>query len=272
MRRDALPRVQDMQKHVPPGGPQNQMKHCLLVFGVIFFSSVFQMPAADPVTFQSGPKKVQLLELFTSEGCSSCPPAEASFSRLVGDSRLWRDFVPVAFHVDYWDRLGWKDPFASAEWTKRQQTYAANWRADSVYTPAFVLNGHEWRNTTVPTVNDEAPGVLEATIRRDNTVMITFERAKSAAFEVYLARLGFGIAVNVRAGENTGRSLRHDFVVLSLVHEKMSSGTQELRIPPASESAGRPERSALAAWVTKEGDITPLQAVGGWLPPSPNGH
>ena len=227
------------------------------------------MPAADPVTFQSGPKKVQLLELFTSEGCSSCPPAEASFSRLVGDSRLWRDFVPVAFHVDYWDRLGWKDPFASAEWTKRQQTYATNWGAESVYTPAFVLNGHEWRNTTVPTLNDETPGALEATVRGDNKVMITFERAKSAAFEVYLARLGFGMAVNIRAGENTGRSLRHDFVVLSLVHEKMGSGTQELRVPPASESVNRPERSALAAWIAKEGDINPLQAVGGWLPAMP---
>ena len=239
------------------------------VFFACFLSSMFQMAAADPVTFQSGPKKVQLLELFTSEGCSSCPPAEASLSRLVTDSRLWRDFVPVAFHVDYWDRLGWKDPLASVEWTKRQQIYAANWRAESVYTPAFVLNGREWRNTTVPAVNDETPGVLEAAVHGDNAVLITFKPANSAAFEVYLARLGFGIAVNVRAGENTGRSLRHDFVVLLLVHEKMGSGTQELRLPPASESVSRPERSALAAWVTKEGDITPLQTTGGWLPAMP---
>jgi hypothetical protein len=86
---------------------------------------------------------------------------------------------------------------------------------------------------------------------------------------VYLARLGFGIAVNVRAGENNGRSLKHDFVVLSLVREKMSSGTQELRLAPVSESLGRPERSAFAAWVAKEGDINPLQAVGGWLPAMP---
>ena len=242
------------------------MKHCLLVFSVTFLSSVFQMVAADSVTFESGPKRVQLLELFTSEGCSSCPPAEASFSRLVGDSRLWRDFVPIAFHVDYWNRLGWKDPLASAEWTKRQQTYAANWGAESVYTPAFVLNGHEWRNATVPAVNDAAPGVLEAAVHGDNTVMITFEPAKSAAFEVYLARLGFGINVNVRAGENNGRSLRHDFVVLSLVHEKMGSGTQELRLAPASESVSRPERSALAAWITKAADIKAVQATGGWLP------
>ncbi len=226
------------------------------------------MAAADPVTFESGPKKVQLLELFTSEGCSSCPPAEASLSRLVGDSRLWRDFVPVAFHVDYWDRLGWKDPFASPEWTKRQETYAANWKGESVYTPAFVLNGREWQNANAPSANDDAPGVLKIEMRGDNIVAVNFEpvNGTSGEFEVYLARLGFGINVNVRAGENNGRSLRHDFLVLSLVHEKMGSGTQELRLVPASESVGRPERTALAAWITKAGDINPVQATGGWLP------
>ena len=247
------------------------MKYCFLLSCASFLSSFFQIAAADPVNFQSGPKKVQLLELFTSEGCSSCPPAEASLSRLVNDSRLWREFVPVAFHVDYWDRLGWKDPFASSEWTKRQQTYAENWKAESVYTPAFVLNGREWRNTTVPVVNDAAPGVLKATVHDSNAVMISFQPAKGSSekFDVYLARLGFGIAVNVRAGENNGRSLKHDFVVLSLVREKMSSGTQELRLAPVSESLGRPERSAFAAWVAKEGDINPLQAVGGWLAAMP---
>src|SRR5438477_6911637 len=95
----------------------------------LFFGGVL---CADNVVFESGPKKVQLLELFTSEGCSSCPPAEASLAPLVKDSRLWRAFVPIAFHVDYWDRLGWKDPFASSEWTKRQRVYADNWNAESV--------------------------------------------------------------------------------------------------------------------------------------------
>jgi hypothetical protein len=225
------------------------------------------MAGADPIVFESGPKKVQLLELFTSEGCSSCPPAEASLSRLVNDSRLWRDFVPVAFHVDYWDRLGWKDPFASAEWTRRQQTYDQTWKAESIYTPAFVLNGREWRNATVPVVTEEAPGVLKAAVHENNTVMVTFEPAKTTAFDVYLARLGFGVAVNVRAGENIGRNLRHDFIVLSLVHEKMSSGTRELHLPlSAAEITLHPNRIGVAAWVTGAGDIKPIQATGGWLP------
>jgi hypothetical protein len=227
---------------------------------------------ADDVVFESGPKKVQLLELFTSEGCSSCPPAEASLGRLVDDPRLWQEFVPVAFHVDYWDRLGWKDPFASAEWTKRQQAYAAQWKAESVYTPAFVLNGREWQNASVPVINDaEAPGVLKATAQSDHNVVISFTPANGNArdFDLYLARLGFGISMNVRAGENNGRSLRHDFVVLSLDHQKLASTPQEFDLPvPAPEAASRSNRTALAIWITRPGDIKPLQATGGWLHPS----
>src|SRR5437867_7110380 len=101
--------------------------------------------------FESGPQKVRLLELFTSQGCSSCPPAEAWLSQLKSNPRLWKNFVPLAFHVDYWDRLGWRDPFAAKEWTARQYQYSANWKSESVYTPGFVLRseerrvGKEWR-------------------------------------------------------------------------------------------------------------------------------
>src|SRR5438477_8305874 len=154
------------------------------------------------------------------------------------------------------------------EWTKRQQKYAENWKAETVYTPAFVLDGSEWRNTTVP-VNDEASGVLKVVVRDDATVIVTFEPAtrNSGEFEVYAARLGFGINVNVRAGENKGRSLRHDFIVLSLAHGKLDLGTQDpLHLVPPYESPKRPERIALAAWITNVGAIKPIQAIGGWLP------
>jgi hypothetical protein len=239
------------------------------IIGVVLLLFFGRALCAGDVVFESGPKKVQLLELFTSEGCSSCPPAEASLGRLVNDPRLWHEFVPVAFHVNYWDRLGWKDPFASAEWTRRQRLYAANWNAESVYTPAFVLNGREWRDARVPVITGEGPGVLKAALRSDHTIVINFEPAKGEArdFDVYLACLGFGININVRAGENNGRILRHDFVVLSLDHQKLVSSQQEFHLPPpALETASRPNRTALAAWITRGDDITPLQATGGWLP------
>jgi hypothetical protein len=106
-------------------------------------------------------------------------------------------------------------------------------------------------------------------VRSDNSVLVNFEPAKgeARAFDLYLARLGFGISINVRAGENNGRSFRHDFVVLSLDHQKLVSSPQEFHLPsPAFEISTRPNRTALAAWITSAGDIKPVQAIGGWLP------
>jgi hypothetical protein len=78
-------------------------------------SVAFCFTAAGESVFESAPNKVHLLELFTSEGCSSCPPAEEWLTKLKQNPGLWRDFVPVAFHVDYWDHLGWRDRFAAKE-------------------------------------------------------------------------------------------------------------------------------------------------------------
>ncbi len=75
---------------------------------------------ATEARFESGPEQTALIELYTSEGCSSCPPAEAWMSHLKDDPGLWKQFVPIAFHVDYWDRLGWRDRFSSKRWTERQ--------------------------------------------------------------------------------------------------------------------------------------------------------
>src|SRR5437867_10582189 len=93
-----------------------------------FAGAIFQTAAA-PISFQSQQNRTALLELYTSEGCSSCPPAEAWLSKLKDAPGLWRDFVPIAFHVDYWDSLGWKDPFAIKAYSERQRDYAASWRS-----------------------------------------------------------------------------------------------------------------------------------------------
>src|SRR5260370_42576237 len=123
--------------------------------------------ATDRV-FESGPERTHLLELFTSEGCSSCPSAEAWLSKLKAEPRLWKDFVPIAFHVDYWDRLGWRDPFAAKEWTARPYRYSSSWKNDGVYTPGFVLGGRESQARSVPMSSTAKPGVLEITFANDN--------------------------------------------------------------------------------------------------------
>ena len=111
---------------------------------IMSLSSVLTLRAAD-FEVETGPQRVHLIELFTSQGCSSCPPAEVWLSKLKSEPGLWKNFVPLAFHVDYWDYLGWRDPWATKEFSDRQRNYAEAWRRDSVYTPGFVLNGREWR-------------------------------------------------------------------------------------------------------------------------------
>ena len=221
---------------------------------------------AGPVEFQSAPSKTHLLELFTSEGCSSCPPAEAWLSGLKDDARLWRDFVPVAFHVDYWDNLGWRDPYASKAWTARQYQYASHWKSGSVYTPGFVLDGEEWSSRTALTKATETPGVLKINVASTEDVTGSFAPAKAdnVTLELHVARLGFSLTTDVKAGENSGRKLRHDFVVLALGSAKMVDGKVEVHLSAGSAPVRSDSRGAVVAWVTALGASEPIQAVGGW--------
>ena len=215
---------------------------------------------AEERVLQSEPSRTHLIELFTSQGCSSCPPAEAWLSKLKNEARLWKDFVPIAFHVDYWDRLGWRDPFAAKEWTARQYLYSETWNSEGVYTPGFVLDGREWLGRSLPAAASEKPGPLKLTI--DNKrIIASFVPTDGAIKDVdlHVATLGFDLATKVGAGENSGRSLRQDFVVLSLANEKMSGGKSE--IPFVAD----PRAGAVAAWITVPNHIEPIQAVGGWL-------
>ena len=232
---------------------------------VPLFCFALSSARAAETTFTSQPARAHLLELFTSEGCSSCPPAEAWLSKLKDAPGLWQNFVPLAFHVDYWDRLGWRDPFASKAWTARQYAYSASWKSSSVYTPGFVLDGREWRNSGIPAASSETPGVLKIGLSNPNRVTASFQPAKGAgrAFEVHVARLGFDVKINVKAGENSGRQLLHDFVVLALADAPVTTGESEVNLPAGSAAA---TRSAIVAWVTEAGGMEPLQAVGGWQP------
>ena len=225
---------------------------------LIGWISVAAVARAGDLQFESGPQRIHLIELFTSQGCSSCPPAEVWLSKLKSEPGLWKDFVPLAFHVDYWDRLGWRDPFASKEWTARQYLYSANWKSESVYTPCFVLDGREWMGRSVPPPSNDKPGVLKVSVVNEKMVA-TFAQTNGGANDLYIATLGFDLNTKVGAGENSGRNLAQDFVVLSLAKQKMPSGQAELNFN--SDSRAR----AVAAWVTASNQIEPIQAVGGWL-------
>ena len=230
----------------------------------ILISLLVTAAGAAPQKFSSGENRTHLIELYSSEGCSSCPPAEQWLGELRAHPGLWHDFVPVAFHVVYWDHLGWRDRFASKEYTARQYAYSSQWTSDTVYTPGFVLDGVEWRRTSgqhPPQASPEKTGMLSVEYAADGGCQVKFDRPGD--FEVHLALLGGGISSPVRAGENQGRTLHHEFVVLTLQSAGLVAGVAELHLPsPAPEGVAR---VSLAAWVTRRGELRPLQATGGWL-------
>ena len=224
--------------------------------------------AASPTILRSGPQAVPLLELFTSEGCSSCPPAEEWLGELRHDPGLWRDFVPMAWHVNYWDRLGWPDRFADRAYTDRQYAYAKAWRSGRVYTPGFVRAGQEWRpREGKPAALEDAVGELVAQVDGDR-VTVRFPVTPGQTLAVHVARLGGGIVSDVKRGENRGRRLEHEFLVLGWTRATLRNGEAELVLPTAPVDLAV-RRSALAVWISAADSPAPLQAVGGWLPESP---
>ena len=240
---------------------------------ILIWLAVSYVFASEPQTFESGETQSSLIELFTSEGCSSCPPAEKWLSALKSSSDLWKKAVPVAFHVDYWDRLGWRDRFAKPEFTSRQQRYAAAWGGDSVYTPGFVVNGKKWRGwfggNAMPITSTKV-GVLRVSAGDDGKVSATFtpDTMQARPLSLTIALLGNDLESDVKRGENSGRKLRHDFVVLQLAKSEMTNqGNLWTGTVLLSSNAGTDKATALAAWVKSGETASPIQATGGWLKP-----
>ena len=238
-----------------------------------------QVPApAQAVVFKSHGGQATLVELYSSEGCSSCPPAEAWISNLKTAPGLFTSIFPVVFHVDYWDGLGWPDRFARPAYTERQRQYAARLGQDSVYTPEFVASGREWRGwfdgDRRPPSAGHTDGDLSVNVE-DGGAKVSAEFTPSVdssgrRYVMNIALLGVGIESDVKSGENGGRQLRHDFVVLDFKSQPLTkaggfkSGTVELA-PSSGDSPG-----ALVAWVSAD-DGSIVQVAGGWLHGSATG-
>lgn len=241
---------------------------CLLIVCLSPMPSA-EVFAAPACVAQSRAQRAVLLELYTSEGCDSCPPADRRLSQFKSQPAYAGRVVPLAFHVDYWDRLGWVDRFASPLHTERQQTMAGLAKSRLVYTPQFLRNGRDWRSAGSPLdgADETRPGAsiaLELGVNPEGQLVVRGEiSAAQAAVDVWLALYENNLESQVRAGENAGKTLRHDYVVRRLIGPLTPSreGRLSLRQKIAPEAGWKPADLGVVVFVQDRATGEILQAL-----------
>jgi hypothetical protein len=234
-----------------------------LLFGLAVLPLLLASPlqaASLPLQCEatSGSNRIAVVELYTSEGCSSCPPADRWLSALSVSSGLGPDKVlPLAFHVDYWDYIGWKDPFADPRFTRRQEVIAVRNRQRSLYTPQVVVDSTDWRQwweprpflSQVTQVNQQAAPLTvqlqadwrpkaQGVVQFSTEVMPVSSAQVGDRSTLHIAVFEHQLETDVKRGENAGKTLRHDAVVRawqdvgSVRSGKAEYRAQSVKIPP----------------------------------------
>lgn len=235
------------------------MKPTLLPLALLSITSLAASTAAtaaDAAACQARPV-ANVVELYTSEGCSSCPPADRWASTLKGREGV----LTLAFHVDYWDRLGWPDRFASKEATRRQYQLAQAAGRSGVYTPQVVVNGDDWRRwPALPGTARLAAPQLQLE-RRGDQVVAKLAAGAPRALAGYWAVLEDNHVTRVRAGENAGETLRHDHVVRLYQPVPAFSGerAQQWELAVSGGASEFPRRVAFV--ISDAQSFKPLQAL-----------
>ncbi len=215
----------------------------------------------------SGAQTTPVLELYTSEGCSSCPPADQWVSGLRG-----KDVVVQAFHVGYWDNLGWVDRFATPAHTARQREVAVHNRLRSIYTPQVVVNGSDWPqwgNAQSRITGQRAPAKIHIDLKKladdqfEATVSLVAGVAAVPAWAAYWTVTEHGHSSRVKAGENAGEYLKHDFVVRQYTqagtYSSKAGAAQKLVFRSIAATPGHERQINLVVFEPQSG--TPLQAL-----------
>jgi hypothetical protein len=226
----------------------------LLASGVAAFAAAPACQAESPATL------TPVIELYTSEGCSSCPPADRWLSTLK-DSAAGGKAVVQAFHVGYWDYIGWVDRFASPAHTARQKQVAASNGLSGIYTPQVVRNGRDWRDLARAIQGSEP---ARARIAMQRAAVDAFEATVSpsdegARWSAYWTVTEHGHGSKVKSGENAGEFLKHDFVVRQYVPVGDYRGAAKLAFRAVPGEAGHPRQVNLVVFDKASGK--PLQAL-----------
>ena len=239
----------------------------ILVLASLFSLSAF---AGDPIVVNSGDRQTAVVELYTSEGCSSCPSADRWLSRLIEAPKDELDVLALAFHVDYWDYLGWKDRFSSAAYTSRQRQLGANNLQQTIYTPEFFVNGMEARGTNnilqkIRQANQQqSPLDLKLTVSRDKTSLVLElqspgERDTNGKIHHRYLVYENNLSTDVKRGENSGEVLKHEQVVRYMSKAKSLREQNQYRI--AIDPDWQAANIGVAVLVTAPGNNYYLQAL-----------
>lgn len=193
------------------------------------------------VTNNSTNNGFAVIELFTSEGCSSCPPADDAVAKVLKEYN--NNVYVLGYHVDYWDNLGWKDAFSSTAYTQRQKNYAKEFNLSSIYTPQIVVNGEEQfvgsddaqlHNTINKDLKENASENLSvrANAKDNNTIDVSF-KANASRNNLNVALIQSIASTNVQRGENSGATLHHVNIVRSLqtISLKNNAGNISFNLP-----------------------------------------
>jgi hypothetical protein len=222
-----------------------------------------QVAAAQDCSARSPAHTIALVELYTSEGCSSCPPADRFLSTRRAAGLRADQAVMLSLHVDYWNDIGWKDPYSHPAFTARQRWLSDLARTRTIYTPEFFIGGKEARgwsdgiDAAVTRVNAmPARAGIAISMGKPGTAGLPVQLAANgpAGARLYLALVENGVSTQVAAGENKGRTLRHDFVVrdwsapVVLGADGKATLTRSLPLPRAAQSSSY----GVAAFVQSE--------------------
>jgi hypothetical protein len=180
-----------------------------------------------PSSPQAAQRKSVVVELFTSEGCSSCPPADELLARFQGNHPAnGAEIIPLGFHVDYWNYQGWQDRFSAHTYTQRQETYAARFRLGSPYTPQMVVDGQSefagndsrraQQAIAEAATQPQTAEIQLSWTQGDKLVVHATATGSASQADVLLAVTEDNLSSNVGAGENQGRVLHHAAVVRDL--------------------------------------------------------
>ncbi|UTH72334.1 thioredoxin family protein [Chromobacterium sp. IIBBL 290-4] len=235
----------------------------IMIWGLALASSAVEADAgACRASAESDmARRVALLELYTSEGCSSCPPADAWLRGLSAAGWDGRKVAPLAFHVDYWDGLGWRDRFADPAYSQRQRWRAAQAGSDLVYTPQVLLNGRDWRAWGYDSLRASLPaGRSPVSLRLDiraagdgiDVDAVVKREASAPSLRLMLALYENGLQSQVAAGENAGRALRHAVVVRRLDGPYALSGAAALGRHLRFAAGQKVGQSGVVAWLEDE--------------------